>query len=322
MMRHRITSLHPATAAIVAALALSTTPVLAQPVDEAAQPAAPVAEPAPAPEAAPAEVVPTPALPQVQAAVPAPSQATEVVQQTPATPPTAAPAERAPQVTQRAAPAPAPARPAAAPASSARPATPAAPPALATPQTRQAPATTDLAPVTETTPAMTPETVTPPVDPKVLWTLGGALLLVGGVSAFALARSKSPSEARVEMETAPVSTAEPAPVADRPVAVSFRPAHRAPGLAPQPASSRADYLSNDLEAMVAAPPSLENPFLTRKKRLRRAKYILAHGMPEPLHGDAEPIVARVEDKQFRPQPAYSFSKAQNPPRFGWKPATS
>jgi len=101
---------------------------------------------------------------------------------------------------------------------------------------------------------------------------------------------------------------------DQPVAATKRKV--APGTANGSAASR-------LEKMVAAKPSAENPFLTRKARLRRAKYILEHGAPEPL---VQEVAGRAEapskESQSKPQPAYSFSKAKNPTRHSWKPATT
>ena len=74
--------------------------------------------------------------------------------------------------------------------------------------------------------------------------------------------------------------------------------------------------------MVAAPPSPENPFLTRSKRMRRAKYILEHGAPQPLSQNAAPATAPAQQTEVKPQPAYAFGKAGYPARPNWKPVTT
>lgn len=78
-----------------------------------------------------------------------------------------------------------------------------------------------------------------------------------------------------------------------------------------------------LEAMVAAPPSADNPFATRTKRLRRAKYLLAqrdaaahapHPAPQTTH--AEPV-AQAPD---RSQTVYRYGGQVPHPGF-LKPRT-
>lgn len=338
-MRHAVTSLHPAKAAIVAALVLATSPALAQDVEGAvaAPPAeqapplptldqAPVSAPAPAPEAV------TPQAASPAPVIPAPSQTTAVVQPTPATP--APEASAAPSATGRAAPATASQR-AAPPAAAATPV--AARTAAAAPA---APAPITAAPAGEapiTTPAVPAEPasgfVNSAPDDGALWALGGgAALVLGGLGVWALSRRR-----RDAGEAVPIQRTSPAvaPVSAAPGQVRFEPVAPAPveavaaprvaqqaAIATPRAAATGDRAWSSLEDMVAAPPSSDNPFLTRKKRLRRAKYILAHGAPEALQSDPHVTPQEVRQSQFKPQPAYDFSKALNPPRFGWKPATS
>lgn len=85
--------------------------------------------------------------------------------------------------------------------------------------------------------------------------------------------------------------------------------------------------------MVAEAPSPENPFLTRSKRMRRAKFILEHGELQPLTHPAARQAAKEVKHEEKPKAAaakvvngkagatYSFgSKAK--PRTNWKPATT
>ena len=327
-MRHTLTSFRPATAAIAAVLVLATSPVIAQEAaDPAAVPLPPVSEAAPAPAPAPEVALPV-LTPQAAPApvVPAPSQATEVVQSTPAaSPEDAAPvAARAPARAQ----APAVARNVPAPAPAAPVTT--APAPMVAPEAPMTTSPADMAPAPAPVVPADPGNATA-TDESVYWAHGGGgLLLLGGLGAWALSRRRKDATEVVRAPAlAPVATSavKPADLSFQPVAVEPAPvAAPAVAMAAATATPRAATVStgnwSPLEEMVAAAPSPENPFLTRKARLRRANYILAHGIPEPLSSESYAAPERVEAKEFKPQQAYDFGKAQNPPRFTWRPATS
>jgi hypothetical protein len=81
----------------------------------------------------------------------------------------------------------------------------------------------------------------------------------------------------------------------------------------------------ELEEMVAEAPSPENPFLTHSKRMRRAKFLLEHGEPQPL---SQPVrhTAKDEPKTApksapKSSPTYSFG-GKATARPNWKPATT
>lgn len=352
----------PALTAIAAVLALASTPALAQvavplPADP---PADPVAQPQPT---APAATVPPPVtLPQVvpQASVPAPAPAA-----LPALPEVAAaPAPRsAPEREAQAEPtAAAPARTSA----RAERAVPAAAPApapterVSTEPNREAAPAETVAPVispadlrameqrqqtSEAVPASAQAT-----SDTTYWALGagGAALLLGmGALAFLRRRDRA-EEARedaaidaplarpepVPAPSAPALSAAAAPVGYSPAAITAvvatpdasgptAPARRAPSM------TTGDAYRDRLEAMVAEAPSAENPFRTRRQRLRRAEYILRTGhAPEDLApAPASPASpAAPEPAHTRaPQPVYDFGGGRKPVSFrpgGWKPATT
>ena len=124
------------------------------------------------------------------------------------------------------------------------------------------------------TPAATPATGQPATasnapNDGLYWALGGGALLLLGLGGAAAFRRRRTDEEVLAVETvAPVAAApvvaERAPVVERPA--SRVSASTVYGSAPQTGS---------LEAMVAAPPSAENPFLTPSKRMRRARFLLA-----------------------------------------------
>jgi hypothetical protein len=126
-------------------------------------------------------------------------------------------------------------------------------------------------------------------------------LLLLGLGGTALMRRRRDDEAMVadpQIEPAVVPVAMPV---TEPAYQPVRPA-MAPAM-PLAASDAA------LEAMVAAPPSADNPFTTRTKRMRRAKFILAQQaashapVPAPQTMHAEPVARPAPD---RSQTVYRF----------------
>ena len=138
---------------------------------------------------------------------------------------------------------------------------------------------------------------------SLLWALGGGVLLLAGLGgAAAVRRRRNIAEVDEEVLAAPVT-----PMVETPVAVApafMEPvAERAPMRAPLAAGAA---YGSSLEAMVAAVPSAENPFRTHRKRLARARFLLAqqqkgerasftdapaHVPPQTIH--AEPQVQTV-----------------------------
>ncbi len=95
-----------------------------------------------------------------------------------------------------------------------------------------------------------------------------------------------------------------APVAYEPAMTVADPAHMAEPVMPAPATSAlAPERSHDsLEAMVAAPPSPENPFRTHAKRLTRARFLLARQQRRAAPtADLNIAAAPAKAPQFRPQ---------------------
>ena len=116
------------------------------------------------------------------------------------------------------------------------------------------------------------------------WTLpavlgGGALLLLGLSGAALIRRKRAVGEdAGFEL---PVHAADPAPAPITPQTI-----------APAPAPARSltpGAAQGSLAAMVAAPPSAENPFRTHRKRMARARFLLAR---QERRVDAESTPAR------------------------------
>lgn len=288
-MTETIRSTRPARAAIAAVLAFSATPLLAQDI---------VVPPPVAPAVAPAAPAATP--PAAQAPLFTPSQ--PVVQQTPpvderiAEATAAAQAERAatPPVARTVRPAPRPERvtaaaPVAAPVAQPEPAPAASPPSPA-----------DVAPTAPAVAPAAPAAQAARTDDALLWALGGGVLLLLGIGGTALMRRRRSDPLMQDgHEDAPVAVPVTPQTAAAPVAVA--------PVRPVLARTSADA---DLDAMVAAPPSADNPFATRAKRLRRAKFLLAQrqaaAMPRPAPQtiDAEP--AAVAAREDRSQTVYRF----------------
>ena len=275
-MRGYIHSVHPAGAAIAAVLALSSTYSFAQ---EA---------PAPAPDAAagtvivpPAPVSPvvTPSQPMVQptASVEDRLNAAVAASQAEAANRPSAPAEA--RVSKRATPAPV--------RVATRPEPVKAVPAQSVARSETPPVAApanDPVPVPMTAASEAAPAVAAPVqadearaldggiDPALWWALGGGALLLAGLGGAAVVRRR-----RVRTEDGLVPVVAPVDVEPAPAGPTFM--ERAP-LA-EPIVNRAAIAvpvaahGSSLDAMVAAPPSAENPFLTQRKRLVRARFLLA-----------------------------------------------
>ena len=145
---------------------------------------------------------------------------------------------------------------------------------------------------------------------SLLWALGGGVLLLAGLGGAAAVRRRR-NVAEVEEEEVLAASAEP--LVEKPVAVTPTFVEREPVAEPAimrapmraPLAAEAAYGSS-LEAMVAAAPSADNPFRTHRKRLARARFLLAqqekgervsfadapvHVPPQTIH--AEPQVQTV-----------------------------
>lgn len=342
--------------AIVAALAFATSPAAAQllPADAAAAPQPP-ASTDPAPSAVP---LPTPALPaQPQAAqppqivMPPPSAATEVTQPLPpvseesdsasASTPATAPvqAKRTPAAAEAAPP---PARETVTPRSQTSAAAegkvskseraPEAPSTLLPPASQQGVALTPLATDSAAEPNGAPAAEARPSETEgLLWAIGGGVLLLGaGIGTFVATRRRV-STRHVARDAMPSVTPVAEPVTPIPAATPLAQTEASPRAVFAPAAAQSSVMPGEmsdrrrvLEAMVAAPPSPENPFLTRKARLARANYILSHGVPEPLQSETPVTSQPAAAMQPRPssQQVHGFGKAWTPQRRGLTPAAS
>jgi len=316
-MTGHIRSLRPARAAIAAVLAISSPTLFAQTVIPPAQPVIadpPVAQtqPAasPAPVFAPSQPVvqSTPSVEQrLDAAITA-SQAEEA-QAVPAAPvkrnasmpagrtiartePVSAP-QRSEPLAQREAPSPAPA--ASAPLAEA-----VAPAAPAVPERQAPPASSEAR-----------------TDPALLWALGGGSLLMIGLAGAALMRRRARRQ-DVEHWDGEIIQPEPVQAAQRPVPAMplMTPS---PAVAPVPSGEE-----STLEAMVAAPPSAENPFRTHAKRRTRAKFLLGQRQKQGQTPMVAESVAPTESPRLAPtatQTVYRFGSDRR--REGvFKPRTS
>lgn len=351
----------PAQTAIAAVLALLATPALAQLTDPASAPVdsapEPVADPVIVPDtAAPAAAIPVPGITPPQIVVPTPPAGLAPTATATATATEPTPTPRPNAETQREV-TPAPAAESTTRATAARTATPAVTRAstAATAAPIAAPATAEPAatPLPTVTPSQmmamqaqadqpaapqTAETAPPAEagsDETAYWAIGGGLALLLGAGAIAALRRKHESaEAPQPAGIAPRAAApEPGavePIVAEPVAVmpamSATPAMPA-SPPPEPAFHASETRFGSLEAMVAAAPSAENPFLTRRNRLRRANFLLRNGQMPATSQAAVPVrtaaaAAPAQQPQKAPQPVYSFGgQASYRPR-GWKPATT
>jgi MYXO-CTERM domain-containing protein len=116
-----------------------------------------------------------------------------------------------------------------------------------------------------------PATASNAPNEALYWALGGgALLLLGLGGAAAFRRRRTDEEVLAVAPTAPVAAE---PVVTERVPVVEPGVQRAPATAYTP-TMPAPHIGS-LEAMAAAPPSPENPFLTHSRRMRRARFLLA-----------------------------------------------
>jgi hypothetical protein len=195
-------------------------------------------------------------------------------------------------------------------------------------------------------PALAPaKAATEPSGAEALWVVGGVggALLVGAGALLFLRRRDRGEDSRVTVADAPVLPQDPEPIFAAPGFAIAQPAPMAPaaipaavttpGLArqawspavaaPNPVLTRSEH-SDDLETMVAQSPSPENPFLTRRKRLRRAEFLLHKDQASATFADTPEVrEAEAPVKEKAAQPVYNFSSG--PVSFrphGWKPATA
>lgn len=120
------------------------------------------------------------------------------------------------------------------------------------------------------------------------WALGGGALLLLGLGGAAAFRRRRVDEDAVLLEEADRVIVDRTPAAD-------------PVVRTTPAAAYAAAPQNSLEAMVAAPPSAENPFLTPSKRMRRARFLLA----QQERGDASlhtPAAATAPPQTIHAEP--------------------
>jgi hypothetical protein len=161
---------------------------------------------------------------------------------------------------------------------------------------------------------------------------GGVLLLLGiGAAVYALTRRRRIDEpvATVPRTSAPEPVVPAAPATLAVPVVSAMPQPSDSIVAPVPMARAATARRSDwpeLEDMIAARPDAANPFLTRSKRMRRAKFLLEHGEVQPLRPDAQAATQPVPERQPAvaqpaPRPSYDFSGTAKP-RPNWKPATT
>lgn len=161
----------------------------------------------------------------------------------------------------------------------------------------------------------------------------GAVLLLGG-AAYALSRRRKVGDRDAlvtpsyEPRSAPLD-AVPTTVVTRggsaPIATVASPMNVRTQVARTAAATA--IVSNDLEAMAAAAPTADNPFLTRKNRLRRANFLLHRGRGN--HSNPAAMAARTPEMAYQSQsqrsaqPVYDFGR--KPLTFrpvGWKPSTT
>ncbi|MDQ4418872.1 hypothetical protein OOT33_00225 [Sphingobium sp. DEHP117] len=317
IMKQHFSPARPAIAAIAAVIAIPSTAALAQTVDAAppviiaptAEPAAPApAQTAPAPAATP-QVIFQPSSPVVQPTPPAPTVAADTAEE-------AAPAERP---AARSATKVAPARVTPAERQAATPPAPST--ARSVTEAPVSPVQSSPPPIQTTAPQPEPaasSTPTPalPEDGSsdtALWLLGlGALGVVAAGSALAARRNRRdvvepvrsgdtvnareefvevdpaqrfamPGEAIAEERLAPAPYVEPV-ISSRPTPEPTRAGMPARALAREVDGSAASR--DQREAMAAAAPSAENPFLTRKNRLRRADFLLSRSNMDRPQADA------------------------------------
>lgn len=206
----------------------------------------------------------------------------------------------------------------AAPAETVAPVTPA----------EQAPVTASSDTVSPAVPVADSTNLNPADNTALEWGLiGGSIVLLGGAGLLAMTRRRRLREEndvvlhaalRRESPVEPVLTPEPLAEAV-PARSVITPAPAAPAYAmARPVEGSAH---GDLDAMVAAAPSAENPFRTRKNRLRRAHFLLRQGNPvasQPQRTTATEVQPQVAK---RPAPVFDFGGNMGQ-RRSWRPATT
>lgn len=328
-MTHAPTRMLGVSTAISAVLALSA--------PAAAQEAAPVIDqptataPAPQPTIELPSQAPAPAPPAAEAAAPA-TVSQPVVQQVPSTPsPADVPAERAapqPRAVERqsAARARTASTPATATTAASTIAAEPAQPAPVTPQTASVPLAQTAAPPPPA--ATAPRAEAPDTGSDAGLLAGGAALLAAlGLGGFALSRrsrrqpaqsfayAREPEHAEreraAEPNVAPLAAPaiEPTPHSSPAQAIAREELATQPvgerramagGPVPQTRAERDDLL----EQMISAPPDADNPFTSRKARLRRARIILQSREHEQKEQAGKPFDWRTyEPSTGRPTPA-------------------
>lgn len=317
-MKHYRTPARPTGTAIAALLVFASTPLFAQTMDTAAPAVVPTVD-TPAPAQPPA-VVPTPA--PAASAVPAPvlqlPPDTQPQSQTSVTPPAARSASA-----QGAAPKKAASSGLNSPVTGAV-AVQKAPPFfqpsiptddMAKPQIGQsAPAPVPAAPVEQTK------------LPSSYFQNGGLILglaLIGGGGAALWLLARRPRKEDVgDITDYGVPTSEP-----EFSTASMTPASAVPTQA-QPSSVHIATLplsleAQDREALVAQAPSPDNPFLTRKNRLRRATFLMKH--PDVGQAEAANIHPQPHSTPIHARPAgqqvYSFGKTVPMNGYSLRPKT-
>lgn len=330
-MRKHIT-VRPARAAIAAVLALGSTPLLAQvaapsapPPVAATQPAAPAVSATPPPVASTAPVVAAPVMkPQSPVVQPVPQTAPVVAEAVPeAAPP--APVRREPVRAERAVQTSAPTAADPAPVA----ATTAAPAAEMPSAVPTSPITAPVESASPNLPASDAVAADPADSSALEWGLmGGGVVLLGGAALLAMARRR-----RLREETDPVIHRMPVQdaVREQPVIARTVTADRVPlpmATASTPVAARRSTASPvvgdqhaDLEAMVAAPPTADNPFRTRKNRLRRAHFLMRNGGMAVTQPTTVTAVNAVPQTAPRHAPVYDFGGNMGQ-RRGWRPATT
>ncbi len=189
-----------------------------------------------------------------------------------------------------------------------------------------APVATSGDTVSPAVPASDAASVSPADNAAVEWGLiGGGIVLLGGAGLLAMTRHRRLREEndvvlhaalRRESPVEPVATREPVsePVPARTVITPAAPAYAM-------ARSSAGTRHGDLDAMVAAPPSAENPFRTRKNRLRRAHFLLRQGNPVVSQSQHAPVADAQPQVAKRPAPVFDFGGNVGQ-RRSWRPATT
>lgn len=165
------------------------------------------------------------------------------------------------------------------------------------------PAAPVAAPLPE--PAPLPATATQPTEDGLTGVEAGllGLLAVVGLGGAALIAARSRRRRPVEgepLEVAPMIAAVP-----EPERVPASPERFAMPAGPVPTGSERDEL---LKRMVAAPPDEANPFISRKRRVHRARILLAERERELRDRSTEPFDWRT----YRPTGANAAQRAEAP----------